>query len=316
MFKRNLFICTIVLDIVIKNCLFDSDEPLLLDGCERVVTGIKCGRSGGEGGHGFGEMSSMASLVMYACRMRRMKLKKNLGLGPIPKLSLGADRINHLIHYISIIRTKMGLCASSTTTTSSTTITTPSTTGRGEESKRWERNDPEVETLQRSSHYLDGVASSTSSTVSSTTTTTTSSTAYTKPYLEAFPKHAKFFEEGTKWYKMGKGKRTAAEKHNAIYEQHKEKMEDAKEMSSTKKRSISHQLSVEDHHVTTPLRSSTSSSSVTIHSVETTGSSYSSSDSSSDSDDDDEMVLEVEKLLFCLFGFFFVLSLLFFSSSC
>jgi ubiquitin-activating enzyme E1 len=41
--------------------------------------------------------------------------------------------------------------------------------------------------------------------------------SYSKPYLEAFPKNAKFFEEGTKWYKMGKGKRKAAEQHDAIY---------------------------------------------------------------------------------------------------
>ena len=41
--------------------------------------------------------------------------------------------------------------------------------------------------------------------------------AYSKPYLEAYPKNAKFFEEGTKWFKMGKGKRKAAEKHDAVY---------------------------------------------------------------------------------------------------
>jgi len=58
-------------------------------------------------------------------------------------------------------------------------------------------------------------------------------TDYTKPYLEAFPNNAKFFEEGTKWYKRGKGKRAGAEKHNAIYEQGakiSDLMEDAKEM--------------------------------------------------------------------------------------
>ena len=42
--------------------------------------------------------------------------------------------------------------------------------------------------------------------------------AYSKKYLEAFPKNAKFFEEGTKWYKLGKKKRQQAEKHNAIHE--------------------------------------------------------------------------------------------------
>lgn len=41
--------------------------------------------------------------------------------------------------------------------------------------------------------------------------------AYSKPYLEAYPKNAKFFEEGTKWYKMGKRKRADAAKHNKIH---------------------------------------------------------------------------------------------------
>ena len=61
--------------------------------------------------------------------------------------------------------------------------------------------------------------------------------AHAKPYLEAYPKNAKFFEEGTKWYKMGKGKRKQAEEHNRLHAKASDQsdlMEEAKTMLGEK----------------------------------------------------------------------------------